>query len=680
MSSAKTIFLFFLAESFIFAAQGQSATLTWQGTPYALTPTGFQVSWNPISVQDNDRIEVHLPRFGGTYNSFGAEGSTSSRPSASPSANGVKAQGGTVSDGLYSAEWNSKVETMRLRVKGPSSISGFSLDQLFLFVNQDSTAVPNGLGPLPPIGGIDDSWYQYAYVARFPSSACSNAATGREGLGQERCNHASATFYPFISKSETFSTNLQPLPTKRIGPVGEVQVPSIVYFAAQVGAPWQNSGTCVTVTLISNVVLVTPGNAVATGLTITGLPTGTTLERPDLPLYLNQNDCSAGSVPSVGKNGVLSAPGSQSVDKLMSPTGFAWKAKYTAGGELVIFLGNGFYINDGELLTFAFPLVNGNANSAVQLSASISGYTCTTSYFCSEIDSQPVSIAGTKVQRVTTYAKVRAAGIRSATFNVAKIYQDSDSPNAIAQITVTLQPSVAVRSQAVTISGLCGTQANNNPTLSGTAASSFSSLDWNFNTQELKLYTTATGLPALQASVFSFSWKLLPSSNSPCSIQISAGSLISPMPMENVQQTVGKVVGRGFTTYQIGQYTTRPDTVNYICVTLKSNYDFIASTSSLAVITLSGLKGSGANSFTEGPIYQCPTSDLNGGSAPAYPNPNFKLSFDSSTSSATVKLTSPSTWAAGSTITFALALYNPATPNQCQVSSTQEERCVTSKR
>eukprot|EP00960_Hanusia_phi_P075279 768398-Hanusia_phi.AAC.1 len=681
MSSFKLSFLTLFSALVTFEASAQSATLKWQGTPLPLTPASFEVSWDAMSLQDNDRIEVHLPRFGGTYNSFGTEGPASSRPVASPSTYGVKALG---AGEFYSAEWNSKDETMKLRVKGPAQMTGFSLDQTILFLHQDTTSVPNGLGPLPPVGGIDSLWHTLAYVARFPASACSNAATGREGLGREQCNQASATFYPFVSKSELFSTNLQPLPTKRIGPLGEVESPSIVFFAAQVGAPWVSSGSCVTVTLISNAVLVTPDSAVATSLTLSGLPTGAALERPDLPLYLDQNACSAGNAPVVGSNGVLAAPGSKSVDRLMSPDGYAWVAKYTAGGELVIFLGNGFYINDGELLSFSFPLVNNNLNSATQMSVSVSGYTCTMSYLCSNIDSQPVSIASTKVQGVTTYANARRARIRSATFDVAKIYQNSDTPNAIAQITVTLQPSVSVQNQAVTISGLCGTQTNSNPTLSGPASTSFSSVDWNYNTKVMILYPSGTGLPALVTSVFSFSWTLSSYSSSPCSLQISAGTLISTMPMENVQQTVGKVVGRGFTTYSIGQYSTRPDSVNYICITLTTNYDFVASISSNAVITFSGLKGSGSNSFTEGPIFQCPTSDLHGGSAVGYPNPNFKLSFDSSSSSATVKLTSPSSWTAGSTITFAIALYNPATANSCQVSNAEllhlfETPCIAAK-
>ena len=61
------------------------AGLMWQGTPSALTPTNFTVMF-PYALTANDnalregpggpagntRVEIHLPGFGGAYNSFGA--------------------------------------------------------------------------------------------------------------------------------------------------------------------------------------------------------------------------------------------------------------------------------------------------------------------------------------------------------------------------------------------------------------------------------------------------------------------------------------------------------------------------------------------------------------------------------------------------------------------------------
>ena len=77
------------------------AGLMWQGTPAALTPTNFTIMFpDGITPVASERFEIHLPGFGGAYNSFGATAtSTVLRGNFLPSQNGIKAAKGTVMGG-----------------------------------------------------------------------------------------------------------------------------------------------------------------------------------------------------------------------------------------------------------------------------------------------------------------------------------------------------------------------------------------------------------------------------------------------------------------------------------------------------------------------------------------------------------------------------------------------------
>lgn len=56
------------------SADGAYFGLTWGAVPKPLTPTSFTVTFpDGVEFAASDRIEVHLPGFGGGYNSFGAK-------------------------------------------------------------------------------------------------------------------------------------------------------------------------------------------------------------------------------------------------------------------------------------------------------------------------------------------------------------------------------------------------------------------------------------------------------------------------------------------------------------------------------------------------------------------------------------------------------------------------------
>jgi hypothetical protein len=56
------------------SAAGAYFGLTWGAVPRPLTPTSFTVTFpDGVAFAASDRIEIHLPGFGGGYNSFGAK-------------------------------------------------------------------------------------------------------------------------------------------------------------------------------------------------------------------------------------------------------------------------------------------------------------------------------------------------------------------------------------------------------------------------------------------------------------------------------------------------------------------------------------------------------------------------------------------------------------------------------
>ena len=95
-------------------------------------------------------------------------------------------------------------------------------------------------------------------------------------------------------------------------------------------------------------------------------------------------------------------------------------------------------------------------------------------------------------------------------------------------------------------------------------------------TKTLKITMGTAGFTAETTYTFSLTWKLLAVKNDACSIKVSATgtNTFAEAAMTNVDGKVGKVDEPMFKTLKIGQYTTRPDTDNYVCVTLKTNYLF----------------------------------------------------------------------------------------------------------
>ena len=128
---------------------------------------------------------------------------------------------------------------------------------------------------------------------------------------------------------------------------------------------------------------------------------------------------------------------------------------------------------------------------------------------------------------------------------------------------------------------------------------------WSSDTLTL---TVKTPMKAGVLYGFAIAFKNSKTASSGCSPTI-AGNGISPMTMSG---TVGVVDLQGWKTAKIGQVSTRPLSLNYICITLSPNKDFISSNpiggkTVVSKFTISGLTGSGSATGVHY-VTSCPAS------------------------------------------------------------------------
>ena len=173
-----------------FGVEAQDAQRTFVATNgavgvKAMTPTSFKISFgtdlqfqatgvapaggpgNTDGLQAGDRLEVHLPGFGGAYNSFGARHgaalpSTGLGAFNTPQQNGIYGLDlaeGFLIDAFIAAEWDAAREVLKLTVNALNTVRGVYVDHNFLRLGNSPTGLPSGVGPLPPNGGIDSNWY-----------------------------------------------------------------------------------------------------------------------------------------------------------------------------------------------------------------------------------------------------------------------------------------------------------------------------------------------------------------------------------------------------------------------------------------------------------------------------------------------------------------------------------------
>ena len=278
----------------------------------ATTPTSFTVSIDGVpTLSGGDRIEIHLPGFGGAYNSFGSLHDIG-YIEAYPSHNGIKAydaEGEPVD--LVSAEWDAARQVLKLTTREPFIAGGFlaavTVDHAHLRLGHSSTGLPSGLGPLPPSGGIDANWYKTAWVRWYKHDErmdafgsflglCTGAFGSALGLGSETCTFTDflGTPDPALFQEIMWDSVQMPLtgnsrlPGQLIGAAGTAVAPTFSLLKAEGTTTGYGSINCMTVTMVPNVALVTTADAYVTAITLHGLTGAATTSTDTLPLYFDR--------------------------------------------------------------------------------------------------------------------------------------------------------------------------------------------------------------------------------------------------------------------------------------------------------------------------------------------------------------------------------------------------------
>ncbi|EKX33061.1 hypothetical protein GUITHDRAFT_120756 [Guillardia theta CCMP2712] len=658
----------------------ETAQLQMEGGASDLKATDLKIYWGSLGawsegsdiLASDTVIEVYLPRFSGGSNIFGAYRSGSAETSvmwmkqgqvvtisesvskpwaaglpvssqssleAGPGVGGCFGITQDLSSNAFDLKqlqansfsmchWDSQKETLRLLMSSSQPITGVYISKVSLYQNYDVHGKQNGLGPLPPIGGIDEHWYQLANVAVYQASGSSRGCAVRaiSDFPSTPCTSDLLVYQvPFDQyRSVRFGTDLPPIPTRKgAGAVGTVAPPAFVYAAASGNNDGPNQAVCITVTLISSATLYSAG-VNPTTITLTGLTGASTTSQP---VRLFQNKCQC--------------QGSSPVQDLM-PARFrtsttantVGSADFKADGTLTFQLIPGHYIQAGEVLTFSFSLVTGaNPQSSRDLKVSMSGQACLTNDFCTLPKSVAITVAPTSFDSSSRILEVVGKKLR------VSMFQSSSDPGSLTNLFVTLRPNFNVEvGSVISIQGLCGSQSNSayvplvsNRLNGGTPLTDTctgnptevdladywpgSRLDWSGGGPLKITVASSLSLVARGTYALSWTWRNLDLAHPACSMTVSmqkGGDVVSAEAVENIGNTVGTVLSPGFIKYKIGQSTTRPDVANYICVTLRSNFrvSTLSNTqgqNNLAQITISGLQGS--QTTTALFVKACPSYD-----------------------------------------------------------------------
>ncbi|EKX37841.1 hypothetical protein GUITHDRAFT_115981 [Guillardia theta CCMP2712] len=661
-----------------------------------LKATNFKIYWGQLGntltkskqtsiLSPGHVVEVYMPGFTGGSNFFGASrGSTESTEStiswmsqqnsivisqsvqepwqqaissdlslsvSGPGAVGCMGIVGDVSSNAFDlkqlranvfdyCEWNAQREMLRLRLSSnaPSTVTGVFISKVSMYLNYDTSSKQNGLGPLPPLGGINEEWHQMAFVSVYEKPATTSSdCTGvsLSAFASTTCSTANLVYQvPFDKyKSQRFGSDRPRLPVrKEAGAIGVTKNPTFVYAAAAGNTDGINQAVCITVTIVPSMTIYSsPTSSTPTTLTISGLTGSST---PDQVTALYQNKCQcestqAGLFPSMFQS--------------ISYGNQIGKADFVQGaGTLTFQLLPGMYIQAGEVVIFSFQLKTPGTVSAASkpISISMSGKYCQISDFCTGSTGQSITLNPITFSPSTKI--LQAVGNKIG----ARMFQSSSDTGSLSNMFVTLSPNFDIQTSSIlTFTGLCGTQesgtkvnmvgnrfAGGNPLTDKCSSSSYptevdigdpsfgytgSTMDWSQSSGTLKL-TLTQALAARGDYAFAWSWRVSDRENSACTMTVSlttGPNQVQNEAVTNLGGSVGLVEKPSFTKYKIGQVTTRPDVTNYICVTLKTNFNLQtylnAGQYNEATITLSGLSGSQAQDNSNPDIDNCPSYDWN---------------------------------------------------------------------
>ena len=651
--AAKVLLAVACALTVLSAGIVDAAKLTFGETAKSGEPTTFTVITG-VTATANDRIEIHLPGFGGAYNAFGnTHSTTAATGNFLPTANGISvvdAAGAVITTAALSgAEWDPSREILKVTViagagGNANTFKGVKIDSKFLKMAYSATGKASGLGPIPPVGGINSDWWKLAYVRQYLNAGalCSGSDITDVGLGKDTCKFADFLVTPaaasyveeaFVKADVATLASASPrLPVNAGAPAsGAAVTPTFTTLKAKGTNTGTGANNCITVTMVPNVNLVTTDANSVTTITLHGLTGAATASTDDLALYL---DGACGTVPAaaastgVRVNAATSADTSSAanilatVDLLMSPasTKKTWQAAWNKeDGTIKFEVGQGRSISAGQTVVFSVQLVNGETvQESRAITASASGFMCK-SNLCMPADDTAVEIPSTAF-----HSSSKILHVKPPTFETAKVSQSTTDPEQDATLTIQLKPNKDLKtdSSVLTITGLCGTLTNEDVTIAagtgvtiGAAGQMTTPGAWDAATKTLKITMGTAGFTAQTTYTFSLTFKLLTVKNDACSIKVSATgtNTFVDAAMTNIDGKVGKVDEPMFKTLKIGQYTTRPNTDNYVCVTLKTNYLFNSDSTAegangKSTFTLSGLLGSQKENEQNTELYPCPTA------------------------------------------------------------------------
>jgi len=448
------------------------------------------------------------------------------------------------------------------------------------------------------------------------------------------------------------------LPTKRgLGPVGTFAAPEFVFASTGFSSTGVDAQNCMTVTLVSSITITSPAKNLVTLLTLSGLQSFSNPTSAALPLYVNRALCLAGTSATATLQGGFAPMGKWDREK----------------GEIVVEISPGYYLVAGQVADFTVSLRSGSqpaTNPGPKVSVS-DGFYCKDAGLCDSADRFSMTVNAAADSSVSA-RRQRTFETTGPSFDTRKVHQSANDPGQSATISVTLKPNTGLNTGGkITLSGLCGTIANA-ATFTVTGPVTIETWDGS----ELKFITTSN-LVADTDYVISWDWILLKTGQSACSVQVSASgsNTFPPQTMQNVGGTAGLVEAPKFISHKIGQYSTRPDATNYICVTLETNFDFKAGSK----IELRGFASSQTESRADLPLYDCPAADLGSTVPPLVSNGVFrspssktadKFDFNAEYPGvASMVVSDTNSIARRTPYVFAISLMNSAVGTGCQVIS-----------
>merc|ERR1719199_279023 len=545
---------------------------------------------------------------------------------------------------IQTVEWDPKREVLRVTVESDvatsspgrmssrsatkttkcraSFFNGITIDEAYLRQYYQRDGLPSGKGPLPPAAGIDRDWYRKAWVRRYSSSACASGGANaqRPGLGKETCDVTKAIEYKFnrdLSTNMQFESNMEyaAYSGKTTNAVGTTVEPSFAWLAASGSKTGISSENCISVTMVPTMTMVSTVATAQTDITLVGITGSSTHDTDSLAVFPGAGCKWQGGSPTMADvndntNSIRAYPAeANGVDVFMSPGGKPWTGKWTKGpGTLAFRIGTGFSIAAGEAFTFSFKLDNGDIpqkGKEVYISAM--------GHYCSENLCDDSSDPDFKIDPPQKFdVSKTVVEVSAPTFDVAKLHQSTSDPDATATITVSLLPNrdLSTTDAELTMTGLCGTTLNDEVQILdvfGSPIDRYSSPS-TLNFARMASWNRDT-------KVFKVKWKLLKMENAACDAMIAASGQAAFEPMK-MSGSIGKVDQPAFTTFKIGQVSTRPDAINYVCVTLKTNYLFNSETTGKqeqSKFTLTGLTGSQHVDEQGVDVYPCPGNELNRG-------------------------------------------------------------------